>query len=622
MSASGHGGGETAMDHKRVLFGNLKIKDLLKLLVAIEISVVLLIQFFYYSRFYGIVKARAEVYASNTVNQVNEKLSSTADNIKKAATTAAYNTTAQDYLANDQVADRLFTAPPLQNLLQSIVDSNSCIADIALLDSQSNLFTTNQKITYSTLDDLSRDYGIDAQTLDKPVYTQVLKDYVGDSGESYYCYIIPIYNMHSVKQRLGTCIVLCDISYLSDIVNNTSATPNSVFAVMDNKKQIVVSNKKNIGGDMEKLLASPSLSAVSQEWQGEIPFGGKTSIVRIKINQNLQWQMVSIIPVEELTSDLAPILQVGIAIWIFIVILLLFIGAILNRSITKPISELEKQIDTIGDKSIKQRVVMQQKNEIGMIADDVNLMLDKIEKLTGNIFKMQNMLYEAEIRKKETEFTVLQSQINPHFLYNTLECIRSIALSHRIMEIVNISTAMAKIFRYSIKGSDYPRIRDEIDCVRDYLSIIAIRYMDKFTTSVETDAVLLDRPILKMILQPIVENAVYHGLEPMEEPGKLDIKGNLCDGNIIFTVWDNGVGMEQEEMDELNRSFLHQKRVRGMLLSTGKHLALANINSRIKLHYGNAYGLHVESQKGVGTKVTIRLPFEEEGKVQEDCTRE
>lgn len=597
------------MNHKKMRLRNLKIKNLITLLVAIEIFTVLLIQVFYYIQFYGVIKDRTEVYALNTVNQVNEKLSSTADNIRQAATTAAYNTTSQDYLVNTQVTDRIVTAPPLQNLLQSIVNSNSCIVDIALLDNQSELFTTYQQITYHTLNELNKSYGIDVDTLDKPVYTQVLRDRVGSGVESYYCYIIPVYNMRSVKQRLGTCIVLCSIQYLSNIVSNTSTTPNSVFAVVDNKNQIVVSNKKDVNWDMQELLESPSFRSVSEEGQEETSFGGKRSIVRVKINQNLQWKMVSVIPVQELTSDLDPILYYGIIIWILIVAVLLLIGVVLNRSITKPISGLVRQISTIGEKDIKQRVVIQQENEIGLIANDVNRMLDKIENLTGHIFTMQNMLYEEEICKRETELSALQSQINPHFLYNTLECIRSIAYTNRNMEIVSISTAMAKIFRYSISGSSLSSVQAEIDCIRDYLNIMDIRYMDKFSTSIEVDAALLDRPILKMILQPIVENAVYHGLEPMEDPGALKIEGKICGGAMVFTVWDNGVGMDREKMEELNDSFQKEDNIKGMRLSTGKHLALTNINSRIKINYGNEYGLHIDSREDVGTKVTLRLPL-------------
>lgn len=600
------------MTHKTMRFRNIKIKNLITLLVAIEISTVLLIQVFYYIRFYGIIKDRTEVYALNTVNQVNEKLSSTADNIKQAATTAAYNTTAQNYLVNTQVADRIVAAPPLQNLLQNIINSNPCIVDISLLDNQSELFTTNQKITYNTLNVLNKSYGINVADLEKPVYTQVLRDSAGSSMESYYCYIIPVYNMLSARQRVGTCIVLCSIQYLSDIVNNTSTTPNSVFAVVDNKNQIVVSNKSNVSRDMQELLGNRTFRSVSGEKQDETNFGGKKSIVRVKVNQNLQWKMVSVIPVRELTSDLSPILQCGIAIWIFIVALLLLIGVVLNRSITKPISGLVRQIGTIGDKDIKQRVVIQRKNEIGLIADDVNHMLDKIENLTGHIFQMQNTLYEEEICKKEAELSALQSQINPHFLYNTLECIWSIAYANGNMEIVSISTSMAKIFRYSISGGNLSSVQAEIDCIRDYMNIMDIRYMDKFSTSIEVDASLMEKPILKMILQPIVENAVYHGLEPMEDPGVLKIEGEACGGAMVFTVCDNGVGMAEEKMTELNDSFQKESNIKGMRLSTGKHLALTNINARIKINYGNGYGLHIDSKKSVGTKVTLRLPLQAE----------
>ena len=600
------------MNHEKSPYRNLKIKDLIRLLVILEISVVLLIQLFYYIRFYGIIREREEIYALNTVNQVDEKLQSTADNIKKAATTAAYNSTAQDFLSRDRITDRISNASSLQNLLQSIVDSNPCIQDIAFLDRQSELFTTYQKISYHLLDAFNESCGINAATLRSPVYTQALKDPAGSIWESYYCYLIPVYNMRKVKQRLGTCIVLCSTQYLSDIVSNTSTTPNSVFCIVDSKNQTVVSSRKNIEKEIQSLLSGPSFQTVSKDGRVEASFGGRSSIIRVKTNQNLKWKMVSIIPVQELTSDLVSILQYGIAIWIFIVLLLLFIGIVLNRSITKPISALVNQIGQIGDKNLRQRIVMRRKNEIGLIADNINHMLDKIENLTNRIFKMRNMLYEAEICQKESELSALQSQINPHFLYNTLECIQSIAFANHVMEIVDISSAMGKIFRYSISGGRFSSVRAEIDCIRDYLSIMDIRFRSKFSTSIEVDADLMDRPILKMILQPVVENAVYHGLEPMEDPGKLKIEGRIRGGDIVFAVTDDGVGMDDGRTKELNQLFQKQKSVKGMYLSAGKHLALLNIDSRIKINYGNRYGLRIDSRKDAGTKVTLRLPLQTE----------
>jgi two-component system sensor histidine kinase YesM len=226
---------------------------------------------------------------------------------------------------------------------------------------------------------------------------------------------------------------------------------------------------------------------------------------------------------------------------------------------------------------------------------------------------MQSQLYEKELMQKETEMLTLQSQINPHFLYNTLECIRAIAVIHKISEIPIITTSMAKIFRYSIKGGMYATIKKELECVNDYYKIIAIRYNDRLSMEFDVHERLMNNSMLKMSLQPIIENSVYHGLEATEDAVKISIKGRVDGEYAVLSIHDNGAGMEFEKADAINEELT--KATLEDLVAVGKSkgsIGLANINARIKLYYGDECGLRIDSSQDTGTTVTIKIKLSEE----------
>lgn len=178
-----------------------------------------------------------------------------------------------------------------------------------------------------------------------------------------------------------------------------------------------------------------------------------------------------------------------------------------------------------------------------------------------------------------------------------------------ISEIVEISSAMARIFRYSIKEEHYSTINREIDCIKDYLRIIEIRFNGKITSRIEVEPELGECRIIKMIIQPIVENAVYHGLEKKEDEGVVSIQVKREENSIKIVITDDGIGMEAEEVQQINNYINENGHVRKNSKENNRSIGLKNINSRIKLYYGNEYGIHISSTRNVGTEVELKLPF-------------
>jgi two-component system sensor histidine kinase YesM len=228
-------------------------------------------------------------------------------------------------------------------------------------------------------------------------------------------------------------------------------------------------------------------------------------------------------------------------------------------------------------------------------------MLEQLQSLTAEILNTQEELYKAELAKKEAELSALQSQINPHFLYNTLDCIRVIAYTHNVQEIVAISSSMAMMFRYCIRRDHTVAIKDEIDCISNYMDIIQIRYDKRFGIEKNIDSRILSVKMTKFILQPIIENAVCHGLERKQGPGTMRLTGKLEEnGDILFEVFDTGIGIEMDALIHLNEQISgNETREAGF--------ALVNINRRLKNVYGPKYGLSIESEYGKWCNVKIRI---------------
>ena len=214
------------------------------------------------------------------------------------------------------------------------------------------------------------------------------------------------------------------------------------------------------------------------------------------------------------------------------------------------------------------------------------------------------------ISKKQAEYLALQNQINPHFLYNTLDCIRGYGYMLNSSEIVSITNALSSIMRYCIKGADIVALRKEMTIVNYYLDIIRIRFPNRFNYVFDVDPALEDLAIPRFIIQPVVENAIYHGLESRLEKGTLTISCHTTEtGGCALCVTDDGVGIPQERLAEIHRKLSDKSMQNVLNVPAGNSLALVNIHNRLRNLYGANYGLDIVCPPEGGTGVTLHLPM-------------
>lgn len=316
------------------------------------------------------------------------------------------------------------------------------------------------------------------------------------------------------------------------------------------------------------------------------------------------WVTVGVFPSEETVFELQDI-QFYTTFFIFLIILFgLPVSYFLSRSISNPIHELATLMRKAEKGQLNVRYKEKRDDEIGMLGASFNKMLKRIKELI-HLTELQ------ERKKRDAEFRSLQANINPHFLYNTLDTIQWMARKQKAENIATLIDSLAKFFRIGLsKGQDVIPLKKELEHVDSYLLIQMTRYRNKLSYHISIDEKLASYRVLKFILQPIVENAIYHGIKERRGLGKIMIRAEERDGNLIIKVKDDGKGMSLERFNEINHALAHAITLTDNTddKGEGKAYGLLNVQARIKLAYGESYGIEISSKENVGTEVKLVLP--------------
>ena len=344
----------------------------------------------------------------------------------------------------------------------------------------------------------------------------------------------------------------------------------------------------------------------------------KNSLVQTVDQEETSWRIVSVIPVREIYSGLS-IVHTSI----FLVMTIAFLGLSLLLYfcyfiIIRPIRRVDAFVRHSAASSTERLEGFDGTDEISILVDNLNHMLDEKDEMSEKLRHAQRDLYETELSKQQMQVLAYRNQINPHFLYNTFECIRAMALYYDADEIAEITMALSRIFRYAIKGHNIVTVEEEIANIREYAKIIFYRFGGRIQVGIEVEEEAKKRNMLKLIIQPVVENSIFHGLEQKLDNGLVTVHARVDENDMLeVEVKDDGCGMEQEQVDQL----LYQIKRQSLHRSSQKDsIGLANICHRLGLFYGDKAGFTIESSPGKGTRVIIKIPRETEERMEE-CTK-
>ncbi|EMS70097.1 sensor histidine kinase [Ruminiclostridium cellobioparum] len=309
-----------------------------------------------------------------------------------------------------------------------------------------------------------------------------------------------------------------------------------------------------------------------------------------------QLRIISSVPVEMVVINSNYITVTTLAVAIGAILMCLILSPLIIRGLTKPLSTIIHTMNRVRTGDTAARVTVKNNDEFGYIGKNLNTMLDNLNELYQKDLEKQNRLRLAELK-------ALHSQINPHFLYNTLDSIKWLAKLSGINDIVVMVSQLGRLLKSSINNQrDIVQISEEISLIGSYISIQKVRYSNKFEVDMEVDPDIMSCEVPKLIIQPIVENAIIHGIEDKIGKAHLKIRGWKDNDRIIFEITDDGVGMSLDDLEGI------RKKVQAEDMGKSS-IGLANVDKRIKLYYGEQYGLAISSEANVGTIMRVVMPF-------------
>ncbi|MCM3728055.1 sensor histidine kinase [Neobacillus cucumis] len=342
-----------------------------------------------------------------------------------------------------------------------------------------------------------------------------------------------------------------------------------------------------------------------QEEKGKYEFknadGKNMTIIFDTIGVN-KWKVAAVFPTDEILKKANYIKYVTLIVILVLTAVAVLIANFFSKYITNPVSALVSQTKQINEDNLNLSFNHNGPREIEILNTALEDLMVRINTLLEQIRLEQD-------QKRQLEFSVLHAQINPHFLYNTLYSIKGLADMGMNKEASSMITALSNFFRISIsRGKEIINLEEELAHIENYLIIQEMRYGDDFSYVINMDSTLLNYKIVKLTLQPLIENAIYHGVKQKRGKGEIVVNGYVENGNICIEVIDNGSGMNRHNLNEI-REELANKRSNSSIIGIG----LRSVHERIKMHFGDEYGLTIESEEGTGTRSKVMIPMTKGG---------
>lgn len=595
-----------------MVFFNIKMK-LFLVLIAVSLLPIVVVSISSYNSYTKLVNKQTALVASTTINNSVKSIENTLRNIDRISITlqqqsssptsySAVGDELKKLVATDDPYEIFVIRNKMKLILENILLGYDYINGIYLFapDGKSISFEkngTDLKLGYIPFKD---DW-----------YNQTIQNkgnlYIGDIGVKPFLinakpsisFSRALYDINT-REFLGVFMLDCSTEIFKEL--NKDIAPNifSIYLANGSGKIIYDGSGQQIGQDLPQELLH-KVKAMTEKKQ-EFNNGDTLSIIQSFPSNN--WKLIATISVKELYREYGISQKLIIYISITCAVIFLLLSFFLSNWITKPIIQLSKIM-----RKNKSRKFVTTETKLKRV-DEIGILYNEYDKMMQDMDTFVRERYQNRILTLDSQMKALEAQINSHFLYNTLESINSIAEIEEVESIAVMTKSLGDMFRYSIKTeSELVRTEEELQHVDNYMAIQLIRYEDKINYYKEIDEQILTGKILKLLLQPLVENALYHGLENKKGKGSITIKGYSIQDSVCFEIIDDGVGMSAVQVLELQKLLNQPPEFSGLGHRSKQSIGLKNVHSRIALYYGPEYGLTFESGQNTGTKVKLTLPL-------------
>lgn len=406
-------------------------------------------------------------------------------------------------------------------------------------------------------------------------------------------------NSLRTQRPIGYIVIVLKEQYVYGLFSETQYVGEGSIFILNSNHKVVSSKDKSLLGRAMKEVSLKGVKADSQFGFYKAKIKGEHHYISYSETMNNGWKLVSIVPANQYLSQVMMLRNSILIVAVLVAVLAVSVAVLISKSISTPISKLSEAMIKFGKGDFSANSEIYSDDEIGRLSQSFNRMVEDIQHLIETVYKEQLLKQRAQLKS-------LQMQINPHFLYNTLETINWMARIKGASDIGSVVKSLGDLMRTTISGSDFISIRDEIKGLNNYLNIQRCRYGDKFDAIITIDPVLYEIKIPKLIIQPIVENAIVHGIEQKIGKGTVSITGKIEEDIVNILIEDDGIGMTSTAINKVLENSDDLK-------SEGHTLiGINNVDKRIRMYYGERYGLQIQTVQGEGTKMTIRFPASSE----------
>lgn len=570
---------------------NIRYKIFIHFFLLI-IAIIIILDLFFLFNFSDVTKKNAHIYSYEISKQIGRNIESYVNHMKKVSWVLGQDEDIQNILRRDEAAPMVLKNNWLERFKVN-ADMGNDIESIIIFGENGVTLLDSDRYAIKDYVDIKQMSWYDKaiQNQGKFVLTSShVQNYIVGNGKWVFSLSSAIIDKETNK-ILG--VMLIDMSYknLSDICTEITLGNRGYVYIISKNKDIIYHPSQQL---IYSGLKEEEILSLDHQVEGSISL--KDKVVTVHNLEDIGWSVIAVSYLDELLTSETEIMLTVLIISILCTILAFFISQRIAMQISKPILDLENIMLEVEKGALDIDIPINgDTRELQSLSRSFSNMLLEIRRLLNKIKENEKML-------RKSELMILQAQINPHFLYNALDTIIWLAERGEHEKVVSMTAALARYFRISLsKGAEVISIFSEIEHVKYYLLIQKIRYENKLTYSMDIDAEVYDYKIVKIILQPLVENALYHGIKDLETGGHIKISASKSGEDIYFIVEDNGKGMTKQQIDQIliNPTTLSLK-------SGG--VAVKNVHERLQVYYGKDYGLRYESKLGEWTRVYVRIP--------------
>lgn len=542
-------------------------------------------------------------YTTQIIEQVNRDIDAYIDYMENISSVIATSSDVSLYLFDDNQTAKQYAQEKERILTQfhTIMESRSDIYNIAVVADNGKYIVNNGKEELTEYIDIkSLDWY--QETMRASGGIAVSSSHVQNAIQSSYQWVITLSRAlvnNRTGEKEGLFFVDLNYSAISNLcISNQIGNKGYVFLIDADGNIVYHPKQQLLYGGLQTEKTDEVMNCETNYFFTEED--AERRLYTMSRSEKTGWTAVGVAYSSELLKNTkqAQLMHLLVAAGLLLGVLIL--SNRLSQELTKPIRQLRDGMSTIEEGNFETRVDIEVENEIGSLARSFNMMTDRIHALIEQNF------YEQE-QKRKSELRALQAQINPHFLYNTLDSIIWMAEDEKNEEVVVMTAALARLLRQSISNEqEQVTIEQEIDYVRSYLTIQKMRYKDKLEYEIEAEPEILPVQIVKFTLQPLVENAIYHGIKYKETKGTICIRGYVKDKQAQITVEDDGAGMDEQQIQRILEDTANEN-------ARTSGVGVANVQKRLQLYYGEEYGISYTSEVGKGTTALVTIPMTEGG---------